>query len=66
MSLRKRSIYQYVLSILAAAFGVQSEASRERDFTWGHPAVFIAGGIGFVAIFVVILLIIVQAIVASA
>lgn len=35
MSLRKRSIYQYVLSILAAAFGVQSEASRERDFTRG-------------------------------
>lgn len=66
MSQRKRSVYHYVLSILAAAFGVQSEASRERDFTRGNPAVFIAGGIGFVAIFVVLLLTIVRLIVASA
>ena len=65
MSQRKPSLYRHLMSILAAAFGVQSEAARTRDFASGSPFVFIAGGMGFVAVFVGLLLLIVQAIVGA-
>lgn len=65
MSQQKPTVRQYVFSILAAAFGVQSEAARERDFSRGSPVVFIVGGLGFVAVFVIVLLIIVKTIVSS-
>ncbi|MRI34159.1 hypothetical protein EOPP23_14290 [Endozoicomonas sp. OPT23] len=43
-------IFATVQSALAAAFGVQSNKNRERDFSQGEPAHFIiAGVIGTVA-----------------
>ena len=38
-------------SAMAAAFGVQSQANRERDFTQGKPLHFIAAGIAATLIF---------------
>lgn len=63
---RRLPLWQVVKSILAAALGVQSEQARQRDFSKGSPAAFIIGGIVFTAIFVLVLVLIVQAIVRSA
>ena len=35
------SLWQVIKSILAAGFGVQSNANRERDFKHGKPGQFI-------------------------
>lgn len=43
-----------LLSVLAAAFGVQSERNRRRDFARGRPAQFIALGVLFTALFVLL------------
>jgi hypothetical protein len=40
-------------SAMAAAFGVQSQANRERDFTEGKPIHFIVAGIVATLIFLV-------------
>lgn len=46
------SIWQMVVSVLAAFFGVQSEHNRQRDFTkgsfWGYVFIGIAAAFGFV------------------
>jgi hypothetical protein len=52
----KQSFWDIFQSIAAAAFGVQSQANRERDFQQTSIAPFIVGGIIFVALFVAILL----------
>ena len=49
---RKPSLMQVILSVLAAAIGVQNSANRERDFTHGNPVVFIVAGLIFTVIFV--------------
>lgn len=38
-------------SVLAAAFGVQTKANKQRDFTRGKPMQFIIVGVFFTAIF---------------
>lgn len=63
---RRLSPWQVVKSILAAALGVQSEEARRRDFSKGSPAAFVIGGIVFTAVFVLVLVLIVQAVVRSA
>ena len=45
-----------LMSVLAAALGVQSNKARERDFSQGKPSHFIMLGIGFTALFVLIVL----------
>lgn len=60
---RRPTLWQYVASILAAAFGVQSQAARERDFTHGNPRMFILGGIVFTIAFVGILALVVSLVV---
>lgn len=46
---------QVLQSTLAAAFGVQSSKKRKRDFTHGKASHFIMMGIGFTAVFVLIM-----------
>lgn len=48
------------MSILAAAFGVQTQRARVRDFTQGNPAAYIIGGIVFTVTFVLTLMLIVR------
>ena len=43
---------EVVMSVIAAAFGVQNSANRERDFTRGNPLVFIVAGLIFTVLFV--------------
>lgn len=57
---QRPTFWQVVLSILAAAFGVQSQQARVRDFTHGHPAAYIIGGIVFTTVFVLVLILIVK------
>jgi len=47
-------------SVLAAAFGVQSGKNRSRDFSRGKPSQFIAIGVLFTAVFVLLLFVIVK------
>lgn len=57
---RRPTIWQIIMSVLAAAFGVQSQQARARDFTHGNPAAYIIGGIIFTVLFVLILVAIVR------
>lgn len=63
---RKPTFWQIVKSILGGALGVQSEETRQRDFTQGNPAVYIIGGIVFTLLFIVILVVIVNLVLSSA
>ena len=44
--------WRIAASTVAAAFGVQSKANKERDFAAGKPIHFIIAGIVFTAVFV--------------
>jgi len=60
------TLWQVVKSTLAAALGVQTEEARQRDFSRGSPAVFIIAGLTFTAIFVVVLVVIVNLVLSGA
>jgi hypothetical protein len=49
---KKPGFLEVVMSVLAAALGVQSSRNRERDFTHGDPVVFIVAGLIFTVAFV--------------
>ena len=65
---KKRGItpLSFLGSLFAGAFGVQSEANRERDFEHGKFSHFIIGGIIFAVLFVVVVAFIVQLVLKSA
>ena len=48
----KPSFLQVMLSVVAAAGGVQSNKNRERDFSQTSPMPYIVGGLLFTAVFV--------------
>jgi len=48
----KPSFFQVISSVVSAAFGVQSSAHRERDFTGGSAKTYIVAGIVFTVIFI--------------
>ncbi len=47
--------FTVMLSVIAAALGVQSEKNRERDFSQSSPLPFIVGGLVFTVLFVLTL-----------
>jgi hypothetical protein len=49
------TFWQMLGSALSAAVGVQSSKNRERDFARGKASHFIMIGVGFTAVFVVIM-----------
>ena len=57
---RPLTFWQIAASTAAAAFGVQKRANRERDFNRGKPIHFIIAGIVFTAVFVLIVVSVVQ------
>ena len=63
---KRPGLFDVVKSVLAAMFGVQSEENRERDFKHGKASHFIAVGIAFTVIFVLVLISIVNSIVEDA
>lgn len=60
------TVWQIVKSVGAAFFGVQTPEARERDFQHGNPLAFIVAGIVGTAIFVLILVIVVNLVLAGA
>lgn len=50
------TLRQMLQSILAGALGVQSGKNRTRDFSHGKPSHFILLGLGFTAVFVLVIL----------
>lgn len=63
---RPPTLWQTIGSVLAAFFGVQGSAARERDFTRGRPLHFILIGVAATAAFVLTLIVIVRLILAQA
>lgn len=60
------TLWQAVKSTAAAAFGVQSEDARQRDFANGNAGSFIIAGILFTVLFVIVLVVIVNLILTQA
>lgn len=56
----KLSFFQLMLSAIAAAFGVQSDKNRKRDFQQKSIWPFVAAGLLFTAIFVLTLILVVK------
>ena len=56
----KVTFVQVMISVLAAMFGVSTEKNRERDFKKGKLWHYILGGLIFAAVFIAILVAIVQ------
>ena len=65
---KKRGItpLSFLGSLFAGAFGVQSEANRERDFQHGKFSHFIIGGIIFAVVFVIVVAVVVQIVLKTA
>ncbi len=45
-----------VLSVMAAAIGIQTQANKERDFGSGNPLAYIIAGLIFTTLFVLTLI----------
>ncbi|TBU97409.1 DUF2970 domain-containing protein [Phytopseudomonas dryadis] len=54
------SLREMLHSVLAAALGVQSAKNRSRDFSRGKPSHFIILGVSFTALFVLLIIGVVQ------
>lgn len=65
-SQKSLSIIQVFMSTVAAAFGVQSSANRERDFTRGKASQFIVMGILFTVLFVLAVVMVVRLVLGNA
>lgn len=57
---RKPSIWQVITSTCAAAFGVQTDENRQRDFANGNIKAYILSGITFTLLFIGLIIVIVQ------
>lgn len=62
----KPGLLQVVSSVLAAAFGVQSQKNRERDFQSGSARAFVVVGCAATVLFVFLIYGIVKLVLASA
>ena len=60
MTGKEPSFFQVIGSVVAAAFGVQSSANRERDFTGSSATPYILAGIAFTIIFIVAIISVVR------
>ena len=56
----KIPFWRMLLSVMQASFGVQNKANKERDFASGSITGFIVAALIFTAIFIAVLLTIVQ------
>jgi len=60
------SLAAIAASVLAAAFGVQSERNRQRDFSAGKPWMFVIAGVVFTLLFIAAVYAVVALVLASA
>ena len=61
----KPHIWQIIISTIAAAFGVQTRKNQERDFQHGNIYTYIASGIIFTIVFVLVVAWVVKSVLAS-
>lgn len=59
------SLWQVIGSVFAAAFGVQSEKNRQRDFSRAKPSTYIIAGILFTLAFILLIVTIVRIVLGS-
>jgi len=59
------SFLQLVSSTLYAALGIQKHSNTKRDFAKGKPGQFVMAGILFTAIFVVVVIVVVNLVLSS-
>lgn len=57
---RTPGLFQAMASAVAAAFGVQSDRNRERDFKHGKARNFIIAGVLFTVLFILAIVVIVK------
>jgi len=57
---KKQTLWQVFTSTCAAAFGVQTDKNRERDFAEGKISNYIIAGIVFTVIFIAAITVIVR------
>ena len=62
---KKVRFWSVALSVVAAAFGVQSKTNHSRDFQQRSIWPFIVGGVVFTVLFVVTLIVIVKIVLAT-
>ena len=63
MAKQRISWLEVIKSVLSAAFGVQKNKNRVRDFSHGKPLHYIVVGIGFVALLILFLVMVVKTII---
>ena len=63
---QKLTLWQIICSVFAAAFGVQSDKNRERDFTQAKPSTYIIAGVIFTIVFVLIVIGVVKLVLSQA
>lgn len=59
-------LWQSVSSVLAAFFGVQNRANRERDFKHGRAGTFIVVGVVMTVLFVLTIVVVVRLVLRNA
>jgi hypothetical protein len=62
---QKLTFWQVLTSTFGAAVGVQSKATRTRDFSQGKPAQFIFAGILFVITFITVIVLVVRTVISA-
>lgn len=62
----KNRFIDVIMSVAAAAFGVQSGKNRERDFSSGSPGRYVIVGIVATAVFVLTMFVIVKVVLRAA
>lgn len=63
---KKLSLLQIASSTVAAMFGVQSQANRERDFRVGKPIHFVVAGVVGTIVFVLVIVAVVRLVLSAA
>jgi hypothetical protein len=61
----KLSLWQVIGSVFAAAFGVQSDKNRQRDFTRAKPSTYIIAGILFTLAFILVIFTVVKVVLST-
>lgn len=59
----RKSIWHFMFTVVAAAFGVQSDKNRQKDFSHSSPWPYIFGGLAFTVVFILILVFVVKAVI---
>jgi len=63
---QKLTLWQIICSVFAAAFGVQSDKNRERDFKQAKPGTYIFAGVIFTILFVLVVIAVVKLVLSQA